>query len=153
MTSIDNDFIKERIAPCGLHCGMCFAFTDGDIHHFSNRLKQALGNFDVYAQRFVEMLGEPVFSKYPDFKEFLNYLSVASCQGCRKEKCKLFKNCNVRVCSEEKQVDFCFQCKQFPCDNTGFDEHLYKRFVAINKRMQEIGVEEYYNEVKGLPRY
>ncbi|MEB3374051.1 DUF3795 domain-containing protein [Bacteroides sp. CR5/BHMF/2] len=68
--------------------------------------------------------------------------------GCRKEKCKLFKNCNVRVCSEEKQVDYCFQCSCFPCENTGFDEHLYKRFVAINKRMQEIGIEKYYEEVR-----
>ena len=99
------------------------------------------------------MLDEPVFAKYPDFKEFLNHLSVATCQGCRKEKCKLFKTCNVRVCSEEKQVDYCFQCSHFPCENTGFDEHLYKRFVAINRRMQEIGIEKYYEEVKDLPRY
>jgi ribonucleotide reductase beta subunit family protein with ferritin-like domain len=78
---------------------------------------------------------------------------MATCQGCRKEKCKLFKTCNVRVCSEEKQVDYCFQCSHFPCENTGFDEHLYKRFVAINRRMQEVGVEKYYEEVKDLPRY
>lgn len=107
----------------------------------------------MYAQRFVEMLNEPVFAKYADFKEFLDHLSVATCQGCRKEKCKLFKTCNVRACSEEKQVDYCFQCSCFPCENTGFDEHLYKRFVAINKRMQEVGVEKYYEEVKDLPRY
>ncbi|MCD7900608.1 MAG: DUF3795 domain-containing protein [Bacteroides sp.] len=105
---MNSEFIKTRIAPCGLHCGKCFAFADGDIYHFSNQLKHSLGNFDIYAQRFVEMLNEPVFSKYPDFKEFLSHLSVASCQGCRKEKCKLFKTCNVRICSEENQVDFLF---------------------------------------------
>ena len=26
-------------------------------------------------------------------------------------------------------------------------------FVAINRRMQEVGVEKYYEEVKDLPRY
>ena len=61
-------------------------FADGDISYHSGELKKALGNFDVYAQRFVEMLDEPVFAKYPDFKEFLNHLSVATCQGCRKRK-------------------------------------------------------------------
>ena len=140
MEKMDSEFIKGRIAPCGLHCGKCFAFADGDISYHSNELKKSLGN-------------EPVFAKYADFKEFLDHLSVATCQGCRKEKCKLFKTCNVRACSEEKQVDYCFQCSCFPCENTGFDEHLYKRFVAINRRKQEVGVEKYYEEVKDLPRY
>lgn len=33
----------ERIAPCGLHCGKCFAFSDGDIHAASNQLRNNLG--------------------------------------------------------------------------------------------------------------
>ena len=85
MKKADSEFIKGRIAPCGLHCGKCFAFADGDISYHSNELKRSLGNFDVYAQRFVAMLDEPVFAKYPDFREFLDHLSVATCQGCRKE--------------------------------------------------------------------
>ncbi len=153
MGKVDSEYIKKRIAPCGLHCGKCFAFVDGDVSKYSSALKKSLGNFDVYAERFVGMLNEPVFAKYPDFKEVLSYLSVASCQGCREEKCKLFKTCNVRACSEEKQVEYCFQCSQFPCENTGFDEHLYKRFVAINNRMREIGIEKYYEEVRDLSRY
>ena len=69
MEKMDSEFIKGRIAPCGLHCGKCFAFADGDISYHSNELKKSLGNFEVYAQRFVEMLNEPVFAKYADFKE------------------------------------------------------------------------------------
>lgn len=68
MGQINNEFIKSRVAPCGLHCGKCFAFANGDIHILSSQLKQALGNFAIYAERFVEMLNDPVFSKYPDFK-------------------------------------------------------------------------------------
>lgn len=45
----------------------------------------------MYAQRFVEMLNEPVFAKYADFKEFLDHLSVATCQGCRKENASCLK--------------------------------------------------------------
>lgn len=153
MTKNNLEFIKKRLAPCGLHCGKCFAFTDGDIRNYSNRLKQSLGNFDVYATRFVELLHEPVFKKYPEFKDFLQHLTTADCNGCRAEKCKLFTNCKVRACSEEKNVDFCFQCKEFPCSYTGFDEHLYQRHVEINKRLKEIGVEAYYQEVKDLSRY
>lgn len=150
---MDYNTIKERLAPCGLHCGKCFAYKEGDIAINSQELRTNLGEFDVYAERFVELLDKPVFTKYPDFKEMLDYFAKAECKGCRKEVCKLFKNCKVRLCSEEKQVDFCFQCDEFPCNQTGFDEHLYKRSVNINKRMQEIGVEKYYTEIKDTPRY
>lgn len=145
--------VKNRLGPCGLHCGKCFAFAEGDIHNLSKKLEVALGNFDVYAERFTDMLDEPVFQKYPDFKEFLHYLTTASCKGCREEKCKLFKDCGVRLCSEEKGVDFCFECSEYPCEHTGFDEHLHKRHIAINERMKEIGAQAYYDEIKDKSRY
>ena len=145
--------IKKRLAPCGLHCGNCFAFADGDINKTSNKLPKSLGDFDIYAQRFVDLLDEPVFEKYGDFKKLLSYFASVDCKGCRNEKCKLFSNCNVRDCHKTKKVDFCYQCSEFPCDNTGFDEHLYNRSVTINSRIKEIGVEEYYNEIKDVPRY
>ncbi len=150
---MDYEQIKTRLAPCGLHCGKCFAFIDGDIRKNSQKLMESLGNFDIYAQRFVELLNEPAFSKYPDFKELLSYFSMVKCNGCRKEKCKLFKNCNVRECHKKKEVDFCFQCSEFPCTNTGFDQHLHNRFIEINLRMKEMGVEQYYEEIKDKSRY
>ena len=150
---MELDQIKNRLAPCGLHCGKCFAFVDGDIRNNSKRLKESLGGFDVYAQRFVELLDEPVFRKYPDFKVLLSYFASVECRGCRKESCKIFKDCKVRDCHSRKKVDFCFQCSEFPCTNTGFDQHLHKRSVDINIKMSEIGVEKYYDEIKDTPRY
>lgn len=145
--------IKHRLAPCGLHCGKCFTYKGGDIEQYSQQLKDSLGQFDIYAKRFVELTGEQVFLKYPDFKEMLQYFSEAQCGGCRIEKCKFFKGCNVRVCTEKMNVDFCFECPDFPCNKTGFDKHLYERSVAINRRMKEIGIVAYYNEIKDKPRY
>jgi len=145
--------IKNRLAPCGLHCGKCFAFSDGDIKNYSISLKESLGNFDIYAQRFVDLINAPVFIKYADFKELLSYFANVECKGCRKERCKIFKDCKVRDCHEQKKVDYCFQCSDFPCNNTGFDHHLYKRSVDINMRMKKIGVEKYYEEIKDKPRY
>lgn len=150
---MDYELIKSRLSPCGLHCGKCFAFVGGDIADLCKQLKDTLGKFDIYAERYVTLLNEPVFSKYPEFKSILNYLSTPECKGCRKEKCVLFRSCKVRGCCEIKNVDFCFQCKDFPCDETGFDKHLHKRSVASNRRMREIGIEAYYNEIKDKPRY
>ncbi len=150
---MDNDYIKSRLAPCGLHCGKCFAFIDGDIKNYSNKLKDLLGDFGIYAERFTVLLNEPVFGKYREFYEFLDYLSTLNCNGCRKEKCKLFKDCKVRDCYEQKGVDFCYQCHEFPCNNTGFDQHLNKRSVEINKEIKKISIEKYYEKVKDIPRY
>lgn len=144
--------LKERLAPCGLYCGKCFAFKDGDIHALSVQLRKKLGHFEPYAERFAVQLS-PVFRKYPEFKEFLDYLADAECGGCRKEKCKFYINCKVRQCALEKQVDFCCQCPEFPCRKTGLDENLYQRSVAINQRIREIGAEAYYEEVRDVPRY
>ena len=145
--------IKKRLAPCGLHCGNCFAFKNGEIGEYSRKLRIVLGEFDVYAKRFVDLLDKPVFLKYPEFKDLLDYFSQPECSGCREERCKLFKGCNVRDCSEKMRVDFCFECPEFPCNNTGFDEHLHDRSVKINKLLKETGIEEYYNEIKDKPRY
>lgn len=150
---MEYDYIKSRLSPCGLHCAKCFAFKDGDIVQLSRQLKESLGDFDVYAERFISLLDEPAFSHYPEFKLLLNYFANPRCKGCRKEKCILFKNCNVRECSERKQVDFCFQCEEFPCNDTGFDIHLYKRFQNINERMREVGIKAYFNEIKDKTRY
>ena len=144
--------VKERLAPCCLHCGKCFAFKDGEIHVAAVQLKKYLGNFEPYARRFTVQL-DPVFKKYPEFKELLEYLAESECGGCRKEKCKFYKNCKVRACASENQVDFCCECEEFPCQKTGLDDNLYKRHVSINQRIREIGAQAYYEEIKDTPRY
>lgn len=150
---MDYNLIKNKLAPCGLDCSKCYAFVGGDIKNLSNQLKIALGDFDIYAQRFAELINGDIFRKYADFKTLLTHFASADCNGCRNEKCKIFRDCKVRDCIEEKFVDFCFQCSDFPCENTGFDEHLQKRSIEINRKMKEIGVEKYYDEVKEKPRY
>ena len=145
--------IKTSIAPCGLDCGKCFARVEGDIRHYSLKLKEKLGNFEQYAERYETLLEAPIFKKYPDFKSMLDYFASENCKGCRNEQCKLLKNCGVRGCHQENQVDFCYQCDEFPCDRTNFDERLHKVWILINEKIKNIGIEAYYEEVKLRPRY
>jgi len=150
---MNKNQIINLIAPCGLNCGKCFAFVDGEIKHNSGLLKESLGEFEIYAKRFVNLLEEPVFKKYDDFMELLNYFANGKCSGCRTEECQLFKDCRVKICSAEKGVDFCYECNEFPCNNTGFDKHLNKRSVEINNRIESIGIDKYFEEIKDKPRY
>lgn len=142
--------ILSFLAPCGLNCGKCFAFTEGDIGFHSKELQKLLGNFDIYAERFSAFL--PEFKNYPAFKRLLAYFAAPDCKGCRQGKCK-YPNCGVIDCYKEKGVDFCFQCDDFPCDKTNFDPHLKKRWLHMNNRMKAIGVEAYYEETKDSCRY
>jgi len=80
-----DEQIKAALAPCGLSCEKCFAHVNGDIRRYSLELKEKLGNFDIYAKRFETMLGDPIFKKYPDFKEMLDYFASENCKGCRNE--------------------------------------------------------------------
>lgn len=145
--------LKETLAPCGLCCETCFAQVDGDIRKYSMKLKEKLGNFHLNAERFVSLLENPIFKKYQDFKEMLDYFAAENCQGCRNEQCKLFKNCGIRVCHQKKQIDFCYQCDQFPCDKTNFDPGLYKGWVIINEKIKEKGVEQFAKKARNRPRY
>jgi hypothetical protein len=150
---MNKEEIKKALAPCGLSCEACFARVDGAIQQHALALQEKLGNFSIYAKRFETLVGDPEFKLYPEFKTMLEYFAKASCQGCRKEQCKLFKGCGVRGCHQEKGVDFCYECNAFPCDHTGFDPHLYDRWVALNNQIRDIGLEAYYEKARTRPRY
>jgi len=142
--------ILHILAPCGLNCRKCMANAEGDIRHHSIRLRELLGSFDSYAQRFSRFW--PVFENYRQFKAMLEHFTAGECRGCRHGDCK-YPDCGVAKCYRDKGVDFCFQCDEFPCDKTNFDENLKARWLAMNSRMKKIGVETYFEEIKNIPRY
>ena len=144
------DDMLNDLAPCGLSCRKCFANSQGEIAALSRQLQKRLGSFDIYAERFSAFL--PAFQDYPPFKELLAYLAQGHCDGCREGIC-LYPDCGVTTCYQEKGVDFCFQCDEFPCEKTNFGPHLERRWRQMNERMRDVGVEAYYQETRDLPRY
>ncbi len=116
----------------------------------AGELLRLLGAFDRYAERFSFFLR--VFENYPAFKELLMHFSQAECGGCRNGEHR-YQNCGVAYCTERKGVDFCAQCNEFPCSNTNFDPNLKEKWLKMNGRMKEIGVEAYFEETKNQPRY
>lgn len=147
---MEYEEILNMLAPCGLNCRKCLANSQGEIKKHSHELKKLLGNFDRYAERFSGFM--PVFKNYPQFKAVLEFLTQGNCSGCRNGDCK-YPNCGVAKCYQGKGVDFCFQCEEFPCDKTNFDPELKQRWLKMNHRMKQIGIEEYFEETKELPRY
>lgn len=148
---MDYQEILAHIAPCGLNCRKCLAHVDGEIRHLSEKLSDLLGpNFGPYAERLA--MFNPVFENYSAFRKLLDYFASGSCRSCRTGDCVFFA-CPVKDCVKEKGVDFCFQCKGFPCQDPGLSERLRDRWKRNNEEMQRLGVKEFFRKVRGLPRY
>jgi hypothetical protein len=86
--------LSNRIAPCGIDCGGCVMHQAKD----SPGLKISLS----------DKLGIPV--------------EEVACDCCRDEEgvigCQgMTSPCSVYECSKEKNVQFCCDCDEFPCDH------------------------------------
>lgn len=147
---MEYDEILKCLAPCGLDCGRCADYENGEIKDLSIRLVQLLGNY----RRVAEMKAEtkPLFNNYSQFEEMLTSFSQASCSGCRGENVLCPIACTAKTCHREKGVDFCFRCGEYPCEKQ-FTGRLRERWRKINDRMKEVGVVQYYYEQNELPRY
>ncbi len=101
MTSGQYEFIKQCLAPCGLHCGKCFAFAGGQIRALSSRLRVELGNFGVFAKRFVDLLDDPIIAKYPEFQDVLDHLPKRAACGRDGELDFCIGRSFMRLCGRE----------------------------------------------------
>jgi len=91
----------QMTAPCGLACFDC-------RYLLANAEKKGTGRFN----RDERLNGIPA--------------EIWLCKGCREQKGVLKSHelffgrsgpCHVYRCTSEKEIDFCFECPEFPCDH------------------------------------
>jgi len=85
---------QQMTAPCGLDCFNCPVYLACEDEGLRTRISQNMG--------------VPV--------------EQASCRGCRNERgtipfLGMSEPCSVYKCTEEKGIDFCCDCSDFPCDH------------------------------------
>ncbi len=142
--------ILGRLAPCGMDCQRCVMCADGIVQRLASELSVALEGFDKMAARMADRAA--ALAGYEKFQEILGLLTEVTCSGCRAGGASL-PFCAARTCFREHGVDYCFQCEDYPCTHNDYPEALDRRWRAINDRMSEVGVEEYYRESLLKPRY
>lgn len=146
---MDYAEMVDALAPCGLNCQRCAEYQNGEIQKSSKNLIRLLGNYQRVAKIKEESI--PAFRAYQEFLDVLTIFAEGSCGGCRSQTNRCFLlECAAKTCYREKGVDFCFQCPEFPCKKpnpTG------ERWIQMNQRMLEIGVEQFFEEQSKLPRY
>ena len=79
----------------------------------------------------------------------------SGCTGCRirNKKCAFIK----RDCPQlrKNEIDFCFECNQFPCSNlkkldNRYKEKTYVSFIKNLRRNKQVGVEKWLKEQEEL---
>ncbi|WP_230869469.1 DUF3795 domain-containing protein [Iocasia frigidifontis] len=114
--------MKRLDTYCGLYCGSCEIF--------------------LVNQRD---LVEETAKKWKTNSEDLY------CNGCKKDTNSVFcKDCQIKLCSESKELDYCFQCEDFPCaDLIKFknDENPHHSIVLHNlNNIKKIGTKKWLKE-------
>ena len=139
-----------EFSPCGKDCSRCVSYKDGEVVRLSTALKAALTNFEHKAKQQRDF--NPLFNSYSDFITLLDYFSNGQCEGCRYTATPS-PGCSIRACHKEQQVNFCAECKQFPCSPQMYTPRLIEEWLSNNKRIQENGISSFYEEEKAKPRY
>lgn len=82
---------KRLLAPCGLYCGVCAIL----IAHRDDNAK--------FKERLVNVYG-------------LKSVDEVRCQGCLSDDLFMYcQVCPIRNCCEEKGIEGCHRCDEFPC--------------------------------------
>jgi hypothetical protein len=116
---------KEYLSPCGMYCSVCAVrAADRDNN-----------------QGLKEMLA-PIF---------MTKCEQIACEGCRSEKPFQFaRNCAIRACAGEKNLENCHQCRDFPCDRFKafpFEISRQQMLTAL-PRWKELGTERWVAETE-----
>lgn len=110
---------RNRLGYCGLFCGACELFI---ATH-----KKSLDRL-------------PNESEIP--------LRLLQCKGCRSDIVSIYcRNCSIRKCGIEKDIEVCVECNEFPCSvlKAFENDHCphHKGLINSQKGIIETGIDGY----------
>jgi len=139
-----NRFEKEIefIAYCGHYCRLCDYFTD----KIREVAKQALEMVEQHTEfkTFAEIT--KAFS-YEELVKGLKWMAtqlgpcIGTCRGGGG-----WEECPIRKCCIEREVDFCYECGDFPCDTI----KKYPKAGARLRELKELGAEKWIKKQLGI---
>ena len=114
---------KRLAAVCGLFCPSCVIYIA--THEDPERLKTIAENRKVTVEE-------------------------SKCDGCRAERRNSYcKTCKMYLCAMGKGIDFCGECRDYPCEDLKSFQAEYPHRIELweaQKRIKEVGYERWYKE-------
>jgi hypothetical protein len=116
---------KRLAAVCGLFCPACTVFIGTNSH-------------PVRLEPLAKRMGKPIEELH--------------CQGCRTDKrCFYCRSiCTMATCAAAKGIDFCGECKDYPCSDLKVFQAQMPHRIELWKsqqRIREAGYETWYAEM------
>jgi hypothetical protein len=128
----------KYVTYCGLYCRLCSNLAR--IPKQANQLGQTLkrGGWDSF--------GEFCMPGFKNFWEILNTFAELneSCQGCR-GGCG-DPECKIKKCAEEKNVNVCSECEDFPCESIKALARKFPTILFDGYRQKEVGLNQWILE-------
>ncbi len=116
---------KRLAAVCGLFCPACTIFIG---------TREDPKRLEVIAKRVQKSIED------------------VQCNGCRTEKrcyyCR--EKCTMAKCASERGVDFCGQCREYPCEDLKVFQAAMPHRIELwksHERIKEVGYEKWYAEM------
>lgn len=155
---MEQEKLLRDIAPCSLCCGTCPAMKGGVVGETAWKLYHYLeGYYDFYRENLPEQLQSRA-EQIKAFTQWLEKFSHPRCNGCRDNthgKCCI-EDCFILECTLEHGVDFCAECKEFPCDRVNTDVYtptVIQEWKNGNQRIREVGIEQFHGEIMARSHY
>jgi len=123
---------KWLISVCGLNCAEC------DIHQAGQ------GN---------ERLRNEILEWFKTKRGKIVRPEQIRCEGCRGPlEGHWSSNCKMMMCATKRDIQFCFQCSEFPCAEVNNfasgGSRSHKQAIENLKTIKEIGIEEWIKKQK-----
>jgi hypothetical protein len=115
---------KKLVAVCGLFCPACWV-------HIAQR--ESLEKRKKIAESF----------RVP--------VEALKCDGCRaKHRSAYCNTCKMSACAEEKGLEFCIECEEYPCDPLKEFQAGKPHRIELwqnQSRIKEVGYEKWFEEM------
>ena len=128
----------KYVAYCGLYCKQCT--------NLARIPQQAQMLYDTLKREGYEFFGPYETTEFNDFWKYLERLTALGewcplCRGgCGNPGCK------IRICAQEKDMEICVYCDEYPCENFNELASAYPTLLGEGKKLKELGIDEWLKE-------
>ena len=119
---------KMLVGYCGRYCAECLIYIASTTSNEKQKEKLARK-----------------YSKELDKKLTADNIH---CWGCRADNKNCWgKDCQFRKCADDKGMEFCYQCSEYPCPDLMKFYEKYPEAKQSLQRICKIGVDAYISEI------
>jgi hypothetical protein len=116
---IDVQEAKKLVGYCGIYCGSCGMYKGRIYAQLAQELLEILKTAGYPDELTINPKGiQPDFN-YHEFLKGMEYFSKEQSGAYCQEACKQGAGvpCKTRPCAQERGLEICYECKDFPCEN------------------------------------